>query len=359
MKNQNDDELTKLIKESYNMLKRNNGEVYFSKLDEGGIFSYLGGAEIIWDFENLDKSKIKRLASLWTKIKEINLHRAELLARTMYSLQVLPIDVVEKLLYQFEDESRSKNINPKPIYYPQYEYLATIEPASDYRVLFRIYPESIECLPCFEEWSLLPIIPNCRMMIDEAKSILVKAKSLGEFYADLKFSELSKGFVFTSTREFGLGKRSVEEILKRKKFNSLREFVSEILDNPNYLVSDYEYEVSYEPRKYDIKGIPFSLDKFEIFEIAEEILFKRLKLCVKENNFISLFNNVNLFNSQGGDRIRHYSKVVIALQFLPPIKQFLKVLDREISMPRGGLICGHQFSIWRAIINEFESVKNR
>jgi hypothetical protein len=57
--------------------------------------------------------------------------------------------------------------------------------------------------------------------------------------------------------------------------------------------------------------------------------------------------------------MRHYSKVVIALQFLPPIKQFLKVLDREISMPRGGLICGHQFSIWRAIINEFESVKNR
>jgi len=273
---------------------------------------------------------------------EINSYRAELLERRRYSLQVLPSDVVEKLVYEFEDYYlRSET---KPIYYPQYEYLATIEPASDYRVLFRIYPKSIESLPCFSELSPLPIIPKRRMMIDEAKSILVNVKSLSEF---------KKEFEFVSTK-FGTGKRSIKKVLKRKKFKSLKEFVSTILKNHEYRVRDYNYAV----RKYDIKDIPFSLDKFEIFKIAEEILFKRLKLCVKKNNFIDLFNNVNLLNSPE-DIIRHYSKAVIALQFLPPIKQFLRVLDREVSKPRGGLICGHQFSIWRDIINEFESVKNR
>jgi hypothetical protein len=343
MKNENDDEITKLIKESYNMLKRNNGEVYFSKLDEGGIFSYLGGAEIIWDFENLDKSKIKRLEILWTKIREINSHRAELLARTIYSLQVLPIDVVEKLLYEIEDYNH--RTETKPIYYPQYEYLATIEPASDYRVLFRIYPVSIKCLPCFNELSPLPIRPKRCMMIDEAKSILVNVKSLSEFKEE---------FEFVSTK-FGRGNRSIKKVLKRKKFKSLKEFVRTILDNYEYRVRDYNYKV----KKDEIRDIPFSLDESKIIEIAEEILFERLKLCVKKNNFIELFNNVNLFDSKEGDIIRHYSKAVIALQFLPPIKQFLRVLDREVSKPRGGLICGHQFSIWSAIINEFKSLKNR
>ena len=126
------------------------------------------------------------------------------------------------------------------------------------------------------------------------------------------------------------------------------------MDNYEYRVRDYNYKV----KKDEIRDIPFSLDESKIIEIAEEILFERLKLCVKENNFISLFNNVNLINSPE-DIIRHYSKAVIALQFLPPIKQFLRVLDREVSKPRGGLICGHQISIWRAIINEFESLKNR
>jgi len=269
---------------------------------------------------------------------EINSHRAELLERRRYSLQVLPSDVVEKLVYEFEDyHLRSET---KPIYYPEYEYLATIEPASDYRVLFRIYPKSIESLPCFSELSPWPIIPKRRMMIDEAKSILVNVKSLSEF---------KKEFEFVSTK-FGTGKISIKKVLKRKKFNSLKEFVSTILKNHEYRVRDYNYAV----RKYDIKDIPFSLNEFEIFKIAEEILFERLKLCVKENNFIDAFENVNLIIPT--DIIRHYSKGVIALQFLPPIKQFLKVLDREISRPRGGLICGRQISIWRAIIREFEII---
>jgi hypothetical protein len=155
---------------------------------------------------------------------EINSYGDDLLERKKYSLQVLPIDVVEKLLYELEDYNH--RTETKSIYYPQYEYLATIEPASDYRVLFRIYPVSIKCLPCFNELSPLPIRPKRRMMIDEAKSILVNVKSLSEFKEE---------FEFVSTK-FGRGNRSIKKVLKRKKFKSLKEFVRTILDNYEYRV---------------------------------------------------------------------------------------------------------------------------
>jgi len=47
---------------------------------------------------------------------EINSYGDDLLERKKYSLQVLPIDVVEKLLYELEDYNH--RTETKSIYYP-------------------------------------------------------------------------------------------------------------------------------------------------------------------------------------------------------------------------------------------------
>jgi hypothetical protein len=222
--------------------------IYLSKMrkEDIMILHYCrGSVKIIYDFENLNFFKIKYLArKIYPLIKDSMDPTLDQLARTICSLSMLPIGLVQKYF------------NKELDYWPNCDYIATIEPGDEAESIFKIYPCSIQCLPCFVKQYRMGIVPIRKMTIENAHRIIVQCQSIDEFHQHFNFYLTHPNAKYYPNRQ--IENKANEDIVDKIlfKYNSypLLQFQKCIAER-NQDIGEIKMRVEYELFKRLRKGI--------------------------------------------------------------------------------------------------------
>jgi hypothetical protein len=240
--------------------------IYLSKMREEDIMKLhycRGSVKIIYDFENLNFFKIKYLAKkIYPLIKDSIDPSLDQLARTIYSLTMLPIGLVQEYF------------NGKSIYWPHCNYIATIEPGNEAESIFKIYPCSIQCLPCLVKQYRMGIVPIRKMTIEEAHQIIVQCQSIDEFNQHFNF------YLTHPNAKCNANWQARDDV----KENIIIDMILSKY-NPNPLA---QFEKYIAERNLDIKHIKMWV---------EYELFKRLRNGIDEGKWEILFDIQLLYHS--------------------------------------------------------------
>lgn len=148
-------------------------KIKLSKLRKNDILllQFNDSMDVEYDFNKISIFQIVYLISeVYPIIKDSMDPRLDKLARTIFSLSMMPYRFVE----QYEQR--------KLYFVEEFKYFATIEPEDgNPAVVLKIYPQSTQCLPCYIKDYGCGIIPTKKMSIEEAHAALKESKSIEEF----------------------------------------------------------------------------------------------------------------------------------------------------------------------------------
>jgi len=220
--------------------------IYLSKMRKEDIMTLhycRGSVKIIYDFENLNFFKIKYLIrAIYPLIKDSMDPTLDQLARTICSLSALPIGLVQKYF------------NGELDYWPNCDYIATIEPADEAKTIFAIYPCSIQGLPCVYKECRMGVVPIRKMRVEEAHRIIAQCQSIDEFHQHFNFYLTHPNAKYHPNQQIEVNENIIDKILFKYNSYPLIQFQKCIAER-NQDIKEIKMRVEYELFKRLRKGI--------------------------------------------------------------------------------------------------------